>query len=260
MVASAVFPQLRQDGVSIDWTNAEYSAEISISGTSAVSCNSLSGAPEIEYLIASGRAQWALELRCPKTLFAKVVHSDSREVRCEWAPEDVDGEIFFGPGLIAIEDCVLDASGLNDAWGDHPVSIPAGRWIARGTAVRTESLASSLLTFHKKPQLRDGQMEVTADIGSGDLGFKVWLSPNYFERVIQSNRDVQIAALIAAFGQIPSIDDKGGEEFAILGHIKAALNEAGVPIWGDEGGEFDPALAATTIEPFYIPHAAEDGL
>ena len=253
MGTHAVFPQLRQDGASVDWVDAKYSAEISISGTAAVACNELTDAPEIEGLLSDGNAQWTLELRCPKTLLARVVRSNSAEVRCEWAPDEVDGEIFFTPGLVAIRDCTLGTAGMSEVWGERPVLIPAGRWIARGAAVRTESLASSLLEFHRKPQLQDGQMEVTPDIGSGDLRFNVWLSPNYFERVIQSNRDAQIAALIAAFGRMPFIDNYTGDEYAILTQIKAALNEAGVPVWGNDNAEFDPARAATAIEPFYIP-------
>ncbi len=96
-------------------------------------------------------------------------------------------------------------------------------------------------------------MEVTPDTTGGDLRFNVWLSPNYFNQMIQSNRDVQVAALIGAFGRIPLLDTYGESDFAILGHIKSALTEAGVPIWGDENAEFDPAMAATAIEPFYVP-------
>ena len=135
----------------------------------------------------------------------------------------------------------------------------AGCWLARGTVLRTQSLAASLLQFHKKNALKNGEMEVTPDFTTGDLRFNVWLAPRYFDEVIRNNRDVQIAALIAAFGRIPLLDSEDGEDVAVLAHIKAALNEAGVPAWGGElNAEFDPARAATAIEAFQIPTPTGD--
>lgn len=243
----------------MDWLRASYRAEITITGSAAVATNTLGDAPELEALVHAGQAEWALEFRCPKTLLASVALSTSAEVRCEWQSEDVDGELFLAPGLVAVSDCVLDASGLNSLWGDDPIAVGAGHWLARGLVLRTQSLASSLLEFHRKPSLSDGEMEVTPDTTSGDLRFKVWLAPNYFDRVIQNNRDVQIAALIGAFGRIPFLDSEEGEGYAILSHIKAALNEAGIPAWGDElNADFDPARAATAIEAFQIAVSSDD--
>ena len=259
MTANAGLPLLREDGASMDWVQASYRAEITITGSTAVATNTLEDAPALEALIGSGQAEWALEFRCPKTLLASVARSPSAEVRCEWSPADVGGELFLTPGLVAVSDCVLDASGLNSLWGADPIAVRAGHWLARGIVLRTQSLASSLLEFQRKSSLNDGEMEVTPDTSSGDLRFKVWLAPSYFDRVIQNNRDVQIAALIGAFGRIPFLDSEEGESYAILSHIKAALNEAGVPAWGDElNADFDPARAATAIEAFQIAVSLDD--
>ena len=259
MSINSRLPLLREDRSSIDWLHAQYRAEINISGRAATATNTLIDAGALDALIQAGDAEWALELRCPKTLLARVVRSSDPEVRCEWQQTEVDGELFLTSGLIAVRDCKLSADGLNRLWGKEPIAVPAGHWLARGLVLRTKSLASSLLEFHKKPDLKDGEMEVTPDITSGDLRFRVWLAPNYFDKVIQDNRDVQIAALIAAFGRIPFVDSDDSEGYAVLSHIKAALSEAGVPSWGPElNADFDPARAATAIEAFQIAVSPED--
>ena len=102
-------------------------------------------------------------------------------------------------------------------------------------------------------------MAVEPDLTTGDLRFNVWLAPTYFDREIQSNRDVQIAALIGAMGRVPLLDQGEEDSYAILSHIRAALNQAGVPAWGPElNAEFDPARAATAIERFHIRPTPED--
>lgn len=260
MSSAGAVPLLREDLASIDWLSATYQAEIKISGRVAISTNKLVGAPQLDALIAAGHVQWAIEVRCPKTLYARVAYSVSANVRSEWNPDDVDGEMFLTSGLVAVRDCQLPTDGLNDLWGNDPIGVKAGRWLARGMILRTQSLASSLLEFHKNTGLSEGEMRVEPDTGSGDLRFKVYLAPGYFDQVIQTNRDVQIAALIAAFGRIPHIDsgdERGG--YAVLTQIKAALQEAEVPIWGPElNADFDPARAATAIERFRIPASGED--
>ena len=259
MSINARLPLLREDGSSIDWMQAQYRTEINISGRAATATNTLVEAEALDALVRSGDAEWAFELRCPKTLLARVARSSDPEVRCEWQQTEVDGELFLTSGLIAVRDCQLNTDGLNGLWGSEPIAVPAGHWLARGLMLRTQSLASSLLEFHKKPGLKDGEMEVTPDITSGDLRFRVWLSPNFFDKVIQDNRDVQIAALIAAFGRIPFLDTDDGDGYAVLSHIRAALNEAGVPAWGIElNSDFDPARAATAIEAFQIVTDTED--
>lgn len=261
-MSDIALPLLLEDRSSIDWTNARYQAEINVQGRTAIARHHLADAPELEEMIAAGAARWAIELRCPKTLLARVAHSSETIVRCSWERADVDGELFLTPGLISVAPYMLRADGLNGLWGDEPIEVPAGRWLVRGQVLRTESLASSLLEFHPDPELKDGEMWVEPETSSGDLRFRVAVSPSYFNGVIQNNRDVQIAALIAAFGRIPLIDhdDEEGEGYAILTHIKAALEDAGVPAWGGElNADFDPARAATAIEAFRIPVTEREG-
>ena len=126
----------------------------------------------------------------------------------------------------------------------------------RGDVTRAKSLAASLLTFLPKTELREGEMEVLPDTSSGDLHFKVYVSEQLFPQC-PDRCDLQMAALIAAFGRIPHLDAEDapeaaedGAEYGILGRIKERLRESNVPVWGDE--HFDPARAATVIEQFTV--------
>ncbi len=249
----APIPLLREDGASLDWSAATYQVQITVEGSGADAHHMLSGAPQLDALIAAGDVQYALELRCPKTLYACVAYSSDAKIRCEWNPGDVDGEMFLVPGLVSVRPCRLDAGGLSELWGSEPIDVAAGRWLARGSILRTQSLASSLLEFHRKSELTDGEMQVEPDTGSGDLRFKVYLAPNHFDKRVRE-RDVQVAALIGVMGRIPHLDSGDGGGYAILSLVKAALAEKGVPAWeGELNAEFDPARAATAIEKFHIP-------
>ena len=235
MSALQAIPLLRADNASMDWREARYEAKIEISGQVATVANKLSRAQPLDDLIATGAAQWALELRCPKTLYAHVYYSDSKTFSCEWNSDEVDGEIFLTPGLVSVAPCLLPTDGLNALWGDESIDLEAGRWLARGAVLRTESLASSLLKFRPDSSLADGVMTVEHNTANGDLHFVVSVSQKHYDQVVRTSRDVQIAALIAAFGQIPHLD-QGDEQYAILSQIKAVLSEANVPIWGGGGG------------------------
>ena len=158
----------------------------------------------------------------------------------------------------------LTSEGLSDLW-TAPIGVPSGCWLARGDVTRAKSLAASLLTFFPKPDLREGDMEVLPDTSGGDLHFNVYVSEQLFPQC-RVRTDLQIAALIAAFGRIPHLDpvdvpDSGEDttEYGMLTRIKERLREANVTVWGEGLNEhFDPARAATAIEQFRIEDPALD--
>ena len=102
-------------------------------------------------------------------------------------------------------------------------------------------------------------MAVEPDMSGGDLHFNVYVSEQLLPQCL-ARRDLQVAALIAAFGRIPHLEADAGQEaaedaaeYGILGTIKERLLESNVPVWG--GGDnqhFDPARAATAIEQFFV--------
>ncbi len=252
------YPILREDGSSLDWESARYSTELVVGDGYATVTHILEGAQQLQSLVELGAAHWALELRCPTTLLSRWELRKTAVCTAKWDPAEVQGELYFTPGLITRETVTLTGDGLGELW-TPPIRVPPGCWLVRGDVTRAKSLAASLLTFHPKTDLRDGEMEVQPDTGGGDLHFKVFVSEQLFPQC-PVRRDLQIAALIAAFGRIPHLDSEGAPdaeedvvEFPILATIKERLREVGVSTWGAEDNEnFDPARAATAIEQFAI--------
>lgn len=251
-------PILRADGTSLDWDRASYSVNVKIQGRSAIAKHTLRDAPELEALIEAGAARWALELRCPRTLLARTVSDSEPTTIAYWKADEVHGELFVTPGLVATRPLQLSADGLNALWGTAPVDVGMGRWLARGPVLRNNSIAASLLTFESRDSLSGGQMCVEPNMSGGDLRFIVGLSPEHFAARQQEQREVQLAALIAAMGRIPFLDSGDAENYPVLDHIRNRLLEQDVPVWGEEANsEYDPARAATAIEEFVIPAPIE---
>ena len=252
------YPILLEDGSSLDWEAARYSTELRVGDGYATVTHILEGAPQLQSLIEQGTARWALELRCPTTLLSRWEHSETAVCTAKWDAAEVQGELYFTPGLITIRPVSLTGDGLSDLW-TAPIRVPRGCWLARGDVTRAKSLAASLLTFRSKPALRAGEMEVMPEMIGGDLHFNVYVSEQLFPQC-PDRRDLQIAALIAAFGRIPHLDAEDdpeavedAAEYRILASIKERLRELNVPVWGDgHNEEFDPARAATAIEQFSV--------
>ncbi len=93
-------------------------------------------------------------------------------------------------------------------------------------------------------------MEITPILGTGDPHFVVKLATDIYDD-IRDSRTLQVAALIGVCGHFPSAFKKDGPhaELPIADEIRRRLRDVGVPSWSEEN--YDPALAATVIEPFY---------
>lgn len=249
-------PQLTQDDSTMDWPGAWLESRVeTMSGTAMVRI-SMAGAYGLDELIASGDARWAVELRCPSTQLARIVKSSNTEFRAEWNASEIDGDLFLLPGLVAVRDTILNPEGMDPLWGLASIPVPVGTWLARGRVHRARSLSQSLLSINLDENLRAGRMRVTPLLADGNLRFLVDLAPDLHQR--RTHRDVQIAALIAAFGHIPLFlrereDDEGVP--MVLRELKERLRAEGVKAWDEEN--FDPALAATAIEEFRLAHCPE---
>lgn len=247
---SESYPILLEDRSSLDWEASRYLTDLRVGNGYVTVTNTLEGAEQLQSLIERGAAKWVLELRCPTTLMSRWEHSETPVCTAKWDAEEIQGELYFTPGLITTEPISLTSKGLSNLW-TAPIGIPSGRWLARGDVTRAKSLAASLLTFHAKRELSEGEMEVQHVTSGGDLHFNVYVSEQLFPQC-PVRRDLQIAALIAAFGKIPHLDEDDAE-YGILASIKGRLRESNVPVWGDgQNEEFDPARAATAIEQFLV--------
>ncbi len=255
-------PILLEDDTSLDWPDAAYEARVVIGSASGKVEHRLQGATQLGELVAGGKAEWVVELRSPATLYAGMAGSSrERKFAFEWDTNRVTSGSYVIPGMVTTQEVNLDTESMHAVWGENPIVVPPGRWLVRGNARNAEQLGSSLIRLFPDQDLVDGRMTVTPFTGEGDLRFHVKMSPRMFETRAQ-NRDVQIAALIAAFGRIPGVvgppqdtaaDDRGkAAQYPVLERIRSVLEDANVADWTDPS-EYDPARAATAVERFVLP-------
>ncbi len=254
-VALHSLPLLTQDDTRMDWEHARYWSKVQVQPGKAFVANEIYDAPELTALVERGSAKWIVDVRCPKALYATVELSSAPEFEVRWATAETDGPVYLRPGLVAVEDLRLSATGLIDLWGEGEIDVPKGWWLAQGRVVSSKSLSESLLLFRSDDSLLEGRMSVQKDTSTGNLRFIVGLAPNLYD-ARRADRDIHMAGLIAAFGLLGCSPPSEDEEDAILQAIKAKLDDAGVPVWGD--GNYDPAQAATVIEQFGIVTQEED--
>lgn len=259
---SVSLPLLLEDGSRLDWLDATYSTDVAVAGANRATVkHQLSGASVLRQLIEDGKVAWAVELRCPKTLMARTLTSVEDLTTVEWRTDDVDGEIFLVPGLVALEETTLASSELSSIWQDGAeLHVPRGWWLAKGEAVRTDSLMRSLLSF-ERAKLDPGQMEVSPDRSSGALRFTIRMAPDVFDAV-PTDRTLQVAALVGVCGWFPRVfkpmecsddDEDRADAQPIAQQLRARIEEADpeVALWEDTDN-YDPALVATLLEPFQI--------
>lgn len=246
----------------MDWTQARYSVEIAARREPALVKHRLEDCPELEGVLSGGLARWVTELRCPRTLLSRQVQAREPEQVIRLDEDDIVEDAFLIPGLVAVRDLELDPSGLNRfVWpGDERVRVPAGWWLARGDPRSTRPLTASLVRFRRDSdgRLGPGQMSVEEDSDGGIPFFRVFLAKDLFDNR-RDNRDVQIAGLIGACGELPRStmsDDGENAASAVALQLLARFEEAGVPDWNDD--DFDPARAATLLEAFSEPLVEEE--
>ena len=242
-------PVLLEDNSRFDWPDAKYAPLVTVGGCKATILHVLQSAPELQQAIETECAVWATELRCPKTLLSRVEVSREPKQVVEWDKHEVEHQLYIMPGVLADRDFELSDEGLNPIWEGYRLRIPKGWWLARGDTSRSDTLAQSLLRFLMSKDLENGRMRVKPDESSGELHFVVYLAPDIWPR-IRSDRTLQISALIGALAQLPKTlkGREPGDLPSVAQEIRDRLEQADVPIWDQIG--YDPALAATAIEPF----------
>ena len=251
-------PVLLQDRSSLDWPDAAYSPTVGIGGHHARVVHRLEGASLLDDLVARGDAVWAVELRCPKTLLARIEVSPEATQIVRWNRGEIDGAAWLLPGLLAPAPLRLPASAdLHTVWRSALPEVPAGWWLARGDAYRIEPLVESLLRFELDENLAAGRMAVESNQGSGNLRFTVRSAPDVHRQAIQGDRSLWGAALIGVCAlftrEFPAGEDQQeGGSSSLADELRYRLEEASVPTWEDEE-RYDPTAAATVIEPFVFP-------
>ena len=246
-MTDAALPVLTEDDSRLDWPDAAYRPEVRIGGGAARIAHRLEGAPTLERLIADGAARWAVELRCPRTLLARVETSDDAGHEAAWSAAEAHGAVFVIPGVVAVRPLRLEAPELGALWRGERLDVPAGWWLARGVTRRDSTLRESLLSFEPDADLPPGAMAVDPRPDEGRPRFVVRLASDAW--TARHDRSLQVAGLIGVCARFPREFAAGDEdEHAIVREIRDRLEEAGVPAWDDD--RWDPARAATAIERF----------
>ena len=256
-------PILLENGSRYDWSSASYDPDVSVSANRATVQHQMDGASALRRLIEDGLAAWAVELRCPKTLMARVETSFADRQVVSWSSEEVDDVVWIVPGLIALTSLSLDGSSLTSLWADAgDLHVPAGWWLARGEAYRSKTLTESLVKLRRNKDLAKGTMEVHPDHSGGPLRFVVHMAPDVFKRA-RSDRTLQVAALVGVCGCFPRefggpAESQSGsgtgdarDDHPVARELRDRLRRKSqdVALW-DDPGNYDPALVATLLEPF----------
>ena len=259
-------PVLMEDASRLEWIKARYEPHVEIKGDHAHIVHKLYDAEELDELIRSGSAEWVTELRCPRTLLSRQECSGKSEQIINLTAEDILGETFLIPGLVATQEIELLSSGnLNDfVWPyGSKVIMPAGWWLIRGEPRTTDPLTASLVRFVRdsKGKLEPGQMSVSEESDGGNPYFRVTLAKDLYDER-RGCRDVQISGLIGACGMLPSssMNESGDNaDHPISLRLHAAFEEANIENIDWNSSTYDPARAATVLENFYVLSEDEEG-
>ena len=243
------YPQLKADGTSSDFPNTIYENEAVTSYNSARVSNELhgEGSETLLEMIKAKKAAWMIEVRSPAALYSKTHISFQRETFIRWDSSETGDKftVFIISQLVALEDVDIPAEVLHQLWHTRPsVRAPDGAVLAWGHVLNAEPLTASILNFRPDETLRDGVITVFEP--DEHIRFTVKTALDLY-RGIATRRDIHLGALIAAMGKL-NREDHDPSESRVLRSISQRLEERGVPDWMSE--EYDPALAATTLEPF----------
>lgn len=266
MTSNERLPVLTEDGISLDYQDAQYDVDLVRRGNKAELSveHRIPKAHSLGEAIVAERAQFAAELRSPRSLYSREYLSTEPTQVVRWEPSDVRHDAtYLLAGIVAIDDVDLDAAELHplmrpeaDAPGSGddnlpPVRIPRAWWAAKAVTRRLNPLLNSLVTFVLDDKLEPGRMEITEQSDDAPH-FRVGLASELYEAVrVSGDRNLRVAALIGVFARLPnSTMGKDGEhrEHPITKELMTRLEERGISDWLDD--DYDAAHAATAMESF----------
>lgn len=265
-------PILRADGFGYDFPDVFYENAIEIIAADEVRViNVLSGpdAGVFAKCILSGNGAWTSEVRSPQALFSESTvyrHGGESvefrengeewtwEYQVRWDSSLCAARTFVVTQLVTAELMLLPCNILSPVWRDgaETLTYSKGRVAARGKVFAVEDAVLSILKFAPDKDMRDGEMRVS---GPDELwNFNVFMA----ERTLllaqtSERRDIWTAALVGALSRLD--ESHSPDESQVLGEMASLLAEGGVANWTED--EYDPAAAATCLEPFVFPEEGE---
>lgn len=262
-------PVLLADGLGYDFPDVFYENIVETLSTDEVRVTNVLSGPDAEVFagrIVSGNGTWTSEVRSPQALFSKsaVHHHDGEgvkfresgealewEYRVRWDSSMCAARTFIVTQLVTAERMLLPRKILSPVWADgaETLTYPAGRVVARGNVYPMEDAVSSILEFGVDPTMRDGEMRVSGP--TAQWNFQVFLTDQTLSWVQSGGRrDILMTALVGALSRLD--ESHSPDESQVLGEIAALLEKGSVADWRAED-EYDPAAAATCLEPFLLP-------
>ncbi|MYC83256.1 MAG: hypothetical protein F4X19_14355 [Acidobacteria bacterium] len=244
-----------------DWEHAEYRAEANRMAPWKYKVqHSLENAEPLSELIEAGQAAWAVEVRCPQTVYSETTMSGSLGQTTVMIPSgQTISPVDLWPGVVAVQDCMLRTDGLTSIWRtEREIPVSKGWWLARHIPLAINEARGSIIAFRPDKNLERGSLSIVADTGSGDFRFIVKLHPDQVVRI--DDPVFQVTTLAAALAMLPYQEDMEIENDLVPGSrmgtdLLGKLENAGVPLWNTER-DWDPMLAATELLALPLP---EDG-
>lgn len=264
-------PQLT-DGT-LDWGDAAgYKAAPSRSSNTkpAVTvAHELTGVESIQTAVDAGDAQYSVEVRSPRTLFAEeeVVPTPSQTVQWDASLVDEGGGYLLGSITVTRDNHRLSVAGLHEffANGSPTLDVPAGWRLAVAAPFRLRALLKSMVVFRKDDTLPFGRMTVDEDAAADTPRFIVRCAPDVHEVVTGArsaplstqalHQQVALTGVCALLpnSQLKTRGDQPGKfaKHAATHSLAAKFQHAGVGDWDEEG--WDPVAAATALLPIVLP-------
>ena len=253
-------PTLDQTGSEInwDWEHAEYAAEAHrVEPRKYRVQHTLENAEPLAALIESGQAEWAVEVRCPKTVYSHTFRSRGvGETLVEIQGGQTIGPVDLWPGVVAVQDCMLHTDGLTSIWRtQRKIPVSKGWWLARHIPLSVNEALGSIIAFRLDKDIEKGSLSIVADTGSGDFRFIIKLHPD--QRVRIDDPAFKVTAFAAALAMLPYQEDMEIVNDRVPGSrmgtdLLGKLANADVPLWG-EFHDWDPMRAATALLALTVP-------
>ena len=249
----------------LDWPNATYDVDFIPKQDGWTVSHFLAGAPALSDLIATGAARWAVELRCPETMYSTTFVSDPTEYVTEVnTNSDVSlGSIDLWPGLISVTECQISTVDLSDIWRtDDVAQIGVGYWLAKHNPLQPDT-GASLVAFMVDESLSKGELTIRLDASSGQPIYVVRHHPSQSPRY--SDQGFLVTVFSTAFAMVANEDDFELSNDTESGEIRAPsrfvldlarqLQASEIPLWNDE--DWDPMKAATSLLELPLPAALD---
>ena len=251
---------MRSGVANLDWPAASYAATVDVDGDDYWTVrHTLTGARQLEDLIAAGTAAWAVEVRCPRTLYSELFHAQSPRMEVAPRPGATQHPLWILPGIIATGNCTLGGGELNTIWHGGDIAVAAGTWLAHGLPV-SRTAATSLLRFSGDENMSPGRMRISEDRDdNGHLRLLLEMHPAQIARI---NTDPWLVAMswsaavahiatLPAFAIPPGEGTEPSERYGQL--LVRQLRAEGIPLWDDP--DWCPLTAATAL--VALPEPAE---